>query len=218
MHFKLTIKNKTTGEEAVCVGEFTAEEWEILSDFRECSASISSAAMLQNGWKSSPLGWSQEKGWWSDDKTPDSHIREILHLLRPVILQKETTNYLRVIKMLSRRMDNERIRTVLNRWKDGFLQKVSQSYFTFAANELVLNSDKAFSLWLNAFEYHRDKDKKAELENALDTLPFNVAKNFFINGIIEKVDAISRLAKFIWDIEHCKPGDPVGLLGGKHFS
>jgi hypothetical protein len=218
MHFKLIVKNKATGEESLCDGEFTAEEWEILSDFRKCSEAISSAAMFQNGWKSSPLGWSKETGWWSDDKTPDSHVREILHLLRPVILQDETTNYSRVINLLYRKMDKDGIRTILNRWKDGFFQKVSQSYFTLVANELVLNSDKAFSLWLNAFEYHRDKDKKAELEKALGDLPFNVAKNVFINGIVEKVDAVSRLAKFIWDIGHGKPGDSVGLLGGKQFS
>ena len=55
------------------------------------------------------------------------------------------------------------------------------------------------------------------MEKALGDLPLNVAKNVFINGIVEKVDAVSRLAKFIWDIEHGKPGESVGELGGKHF-
>jgi hypothetical protein len=216
MHFNLTVKNEVTGVESVCSGEFPPEEASVLREFHECSVAISSAEMLKTGWKSSPLGWSKEGGFYSDDKTSISKIRELLHLLRPVILQSERTNFNKIINVLSRRMENEGVRSLLKRWKDGFSQKISQSAFTITANGLVLNSDEAFFLWLNAFEYHKDKDKQAEFKKALGALPFEIAMNIFTNSIVEKIDATSRLAKFIWDLEHSPPGDPVGMLGGRH--
>ena len=173
--------------------------------------------MLKDGWRSSPFGWSKEKGWWSDDKTPNAHVREILHLMRPILLQSEPTNYMRVLNIISRRMESDGVRTILNRWKNEFNQKESQKLYRIAANELVLNSDNAFFLWLNAFEYHRDKGKQKDLEYSLGTLPFDVAKNIFINGIVEKIIAITRLAKFIWDLVHRSKGESVRIINGKYF-
>lgn len=217
MRFKIVVKNKYTGIETVCSGEFAPEEVAVLRDFQAYSSELSSAEMFRNGWKSSPLGWSEQRGFYSEDKTPKSQIRELVHLLRPFVLQGENTNYFKVVNILSKRMDSVGIRALLKRWKDGFSQDPSQASVAISANGLLLNSDKAFFLWLNAFEYHRDKEKQTELEAALGSLPFELAKNVFINAAVVKVDAISRLAKFIWDIEHAAPGDPVGMIGGRAY-
>jgi hypothetical protein len=110
-------------------------------------------------------------------------------------------------------MNSEGIRFITNRWKKGFSGEISQSIMAINANNLTLNSDETFLLWGNAFEYHRDKEKQAQLEAALGPIPFEFAKNIFLNLMVEKVDAISRLSKFIWDIEHASLGDATGNLG-----
>jgi hypothetical protein len=215
MRFSLAIKNKKTGVESVCRGEFTDDEWLVLTEFLEFSHMVSTAEIIRKGWRSSSIGWSDARGFYSEDNTPESHIRELLHLLRPFVLQNERTNFYNVLNMISRRMDNEGIRAVLGRWKAGFSGQISQSAFTITANNLVLNSDRAFLLWVNALEYHKDRDKQAELNAALGGLPFEVAKNIFLNGMIEKIDSISRVSKFIWDIGNAKLGDSVGMLGDR---
>ena len=46
MQFKLKVKNNTTGDESICSGEFTALEWQVLSDFQKYSNEILTAEML----------------------------------------------------------------------------------------------------------------------------------------------------------------------------
>lgn len=71
MRFSIVLTNQKTGAEVILRGEFDPEEWEVLSDFRRYSAEIPTTAMLRDGWRSSPMGYSQGEGSTQRIKNPN---------------------------------------------------------------------------------------------------------------------------------------------------
>ena len=73
--------------------------------------------------------------------------------------------------------------------------------------EAVLNSEQVFQLWLNAYEYHRDEDKQARMEELHALLPFEWLRAMFLSMMIDRALAVLNIAAFIRFLEQGKPGD-----------
>jgi len=48
--------------------------------------------------------------------------------------------------------------------------------------------------WLNAYQYHRDEDKKEMFEQMKQIIPDNFTKGIFIHLLFDKTNAIKHLA------------------------
>lgn len=67
--------------------------------------------------------------------------------------------------------------------------------------EAVLNSAKTFQLWLNAYEYHKDEDKKAALDELRALLPFEWLRGMFVSMMLDRALAVVNIANFIRFLE-----------------
>ena len=54
-------------------------------------------------------------------------------------------------------------------------------------------SEKALSLYLNGFEYHRDRDKREQIEALFRVIPEGPSRALFLHLVIDKVAAIGQL-------------------------
>jgi hypothetical protein len=69
-----------------------------------------------------------------------------------------------------------------------------QEMIKISSNDVVINSEKVLLDWLNAEEYHRDKDKKEFLEELYKSFPEEASKTIFLNLLRDKTQAIYNLA------------------------
>lgn len=60
-----------------------------------------------------------------------------------------------------------------------------------------MNSDEAVDLWLNAFEYHPDQDKRAELKAMFAVFPEPTARALFLEMMLARASAVQQLAEFL---------------------
>ena len=63
--------------------------------------------------------------------------------------------------------------------------------------EIIINSEKALFVWLNAYEYHRDQNKKREIDRYHQLLPLDHSKAFFLMLLSDKIRAIAAIARFV---------------------
>ena len=67
--------------------------------------------------------------------------------------------------------------------------------------DLIVNSDKTLMTWLNAFEYHRDNDKRKLIEEIDKIIPEDFSRALFASMIIDKVRAVLELGDVITFLE-----------------
>jgi hypothetical protein len=73
---------------------------------------------------------------------------------------------------------------------------------TIASDETVLHSEDILMKWLNAYEYHRDRSKRAELDALHQVLPLEGSRAMFIYMMVDKLVAINEIGRFIWMLQH----------------
>jgi hypothetical protein len=188
-------------------GTLTLEEaeWGLLQRFAKYENELSRAVFVQAGLPhSTSFSYSQAGGWSPGDLPDDAQVREFLHLMRPFILESEDTYYHKVTGLLGRRLDLKKIRARLGSWKEWFTGRMSQSFMTFTAGDLVVNSQEALSLWLNAFEFHRNQDKAERFGRAFDTVPLEVLKGFFLDLLVSQAEAVQGVAAIIRDLQDAR--------------
>jgi hypothetical protein len=111
-----------------------------------------------------------------DVELPNIDDRSVLlHLMRPFVLQKESTFLPSICNILNKRIDDEIFREYINQKKNVFnIKKSTQPFYLTVNEDRMVNSDEMLQLWLNAYEYHRDEDKIKEIQEVIALLPFKV--------------------------------------------
>ena len=154
----------------------------------------------------------------------DAAVVEVLHCLRPFVLQDEDTYFFKVAKTLQSGVRDKRFNAYLKPYKDRFTgddQKdlirlytfnVDVSQFDpswiagevpqeFAGKHLQMNTEKALKLWLYAFEYHRNQDDQREYEQRTGGRPDELALTVFRSLLAGKIEAILKFANLLVALE-----------------
>jgi hypothetical protein len=148
------------------------------------------------------LNYKEGEGVTLSAKLPhDEEIMALLHRLRPLILNDEHASFNRVCGILGRRMEEPLVRGALKRQRqiyDGRRMR-EQLIVTSSVDtaEAIINSEETLFKWLNAFEYHRDQSKKAEIEQFHQLVPLDYSKAIFLMLISDKVRAISNVGGLV---------------------
>ena len=87
--------------------------------------------------------------------------------MRPFMLKREPTFFPSVRNVLAKQLTQPAFQQYLGLQKVIFGGRRCQT-FQFVADGLMINSAETLDLWLNAYEYHRDDDKRAVIETACD--------------------------------------------------
>ena len=144
------------------------------------------------------ISWTREDGFKSPPPLPpENHIREFLHVLRPFVLESENTYLPKVCGILARAINEPLFQKNLKQVQRSFNGKHSQAYFTLSSDDVILNSESTLRMWLNAFEYHRDQEKREKLESLHRSMPIDISKGLFIDLLRYKVEAIWWISAFL---------------------
>jgi hypothetical protein len=195
--FNIATTNAETGESERLSGEFDDGEWTQITRFLDRSWRLARCGIVQTQYDlkfgmSAKLG---EPTAFTATLPPERDIAEFLHTMRPFVLEREPTSFLKVRNILTRRLTIGSVRTHLDGLRDRYLGK--HIPFAIQANDLTLTSEDAVDKWLNAFEYHQDSDKQEELETMFRLFPEHNIRALFIYFMLQRASAIGKLGALI---------------------
>ena len=171
---------------------YTLEEWTTFQDYESYAVDLFQLRLFREGAPGRlDMKWDQQRGFSFETDIPDDEmIMTLLHKLRPFILNNESTNFGKVSNIIARRTESDQIRRFIKEQKEYYLGKKIQGMVKVLSNEVLLNSEEILQKWLNAHEYHKEKDKQVELECLLTVLPMQGMKAIFIMMLYDKAHAI----------------------------
>lgn len=196
---KFSMKIPKTGEETIILCSFDDSEWDYLEKFLQYANELSQVKFVRSGMQCSfKLKGERGKGVQALVQLPPwDDVTVFLHKLRPLSLQSEPTNFLKVRNILSKNLENPHIRQFLLKERDRFSGKLMQGEITFKSNDIIINSEKVLADWLNSHEYHRDKEKKEFVDSLHKVFPLDISKFFFICLLTDKTQAIFKMAGLV---------------------
>jgi hypothetical protein len=195
--FRVTITNKRTAEAETVVGEFPDDEWTALTQCQDAYQRLARCRMAQT---QHDLSWKISHSAGNSvihEATfpPDDDIDAFLLRMRPFVLEREKTHFYRVRNVLARRIPFALFHQHLDSVPDRYAGKTLG--FTLEVGGVPLAAPEAIDKWLNAFEYHLDTDKQAELHAMFRVFPEQSARALFVHAMIERAAAIGQLVPII---------------------
>jgi len=180
-------------------GEFSDSEFDQLSRYEQYVGELTETEILRKGAPGKlTINYDKTSGFnFVTELPPDDKLSALLHELRPFILQNEDTNFYKIQKILGKRFENDQFRSFLKSIRKYYQGEKITGMISITANGKLVNGDALVSTWLNAYEYHRDQEKREEMEKVSEVFPFEATRALLVMILYDKVDAIFIIANVI---------------------
>jgi len=194
--YKLKILLKDNDENISLSGKFEDEAWERLEEFTQYTEELLKTKFVQDGMSASlKISWNQDSGMVVSAKLPPwDDVMIFLYKFRPLGLQSESTYFFKICNILTKELMHPSFRSIIDEQREIFSGKRMQAQFQIQSDEIVLNSEKVLNDWLNAYEYHRDKEKREFIDSLHTMLPLEASKVIFLGLLTDKTRAINNIA------------------------
>jgi hypothetical protein len=196
--FEITMKLEGRND-VVVRGEFTEHEHRTLLQYLDQYDQLGQSKPLREGFPCEmSVKWKQGSELCVEASLPDNDTLGILlHRLRPFILTKEPASYIAVSGIVGRRVENVHLRQLLGRQRMLYDGRQFQQVVRIASNDMIVNSERVLSDWLNSHEYHRDPDKRKAVEALFARIPGELMRCILISMLVDKVQAIRNVASLV---------------------
>jgi hypothetical protein len=196
MRVSVTLKNEASGESEEVSGTLKDDEVQTLEEFVRYAEDLGNTTYMREG-PAAALEVRFDKG--KEPKVtptlPGADVADaFVHRLRPFILESEPTSYPRVSGMIARSLDHPLMRQFLRAHSDQWTGKTIRSQMHVSDNFGLLNSDESLMRYLNAYEYHRDRDKQERFEGPRGLLSDDGLRAFYLMLLTSKAKAVLRLS------------------------
>lgn len=180
-------------------GSFTDLEWECLGCFLVYVEKLTETDLIKNGGPGRlTMSFDENKSFSYETQVPEEdRVIGLLHRLRPFLLNNEDTQFNKICNILTKRLEAEEFRHFIKYLKDNFLGKESNNLIHVISNGVKINTEEMLHKWLNAHEYHRDRNKQRELESLHKLMPLDASRAMFIMMLYEKSRTIIVLANLV---------------------
>jgi hypothetical protein len=199
--FKVT--KPGSDEKDSVTAEFSEDEVECLRAYSRYVDELIAVKLVQDGVPCSvKLDYKEGEGTTvTSELPPDEDVVVLLHRLRPLILNNEHASFNRVTGILGKRIGEPLVRGAVKSQREIYDGRAMQRQIVVRSMakdvEIIINSEKALFVWLNAYEYHRDQNKKREIDRYHQLMPLDHSKAFFLMLLSDKIRAIAAIARFV---------------------
>lgn len=147
---------------------------------------------------------------WSGEMPPEDDVAAFLHRLRPFVLNDERSNFNRVCNILGRAIAHPGMTALLRQQRDEFAGRAFQSQLQLLSNGAVVNTEQVLQNWLNAYEYHRDPERRERLAKVHhELLPLEALRPVFVSMLIDKARAIGTVVAVVRMIVNRQKGQEL---------
>ena len=134
---------------------------------------------------------------YSVDLPPNDQVLALMHRLGPFVLKNEPTYFYKICNILGKQIKDEDFRKYLESVKNLFSGQNFRNIAVLRSNDIIINSEDTLKIWLNAYEYHRDPDKRVELEMLHKIVPIEASRAIFIMMLYDMSRAIFIISNMI---------------------
>jgi hypothetical protein len=196
LRFRVT--NSETREAIEFDAEFDDAEWALLRRFQEYAADLNDCEQVKAGLMNNyTIEFGTPDGMTVTSLPRRAVVAELVLYLRPFVLQNEDTYFTKITGVLSRRLNHERMRSMLRSRKDEFLNKHSRALYELTIGDVSLNTEETLQTWLNGAIYHRDEEKRLAVENLTKTMPAPVMNAIMLDLLAVKAACVLDVAQLI---------------------
>ena len=191
-----TVRLKLRGEEDQVlheiVGEFTHDDLTLFEKYKEQVARVKESALYKRDLPSiTNMEWRAGEGMkFTCGEYTNAELYELLHVLRPLILEREPTSFAKVVGLLGRRFKDKNYaahqRTLRKMFEDGELSM----YMQITVGEQPILDSSLLHIWLNGTQYHGDAEKATAWEKLESSLSTQTARGVVITQLQSKVKAL----------------------------
>jgi hypothetical protein len=173
------------------VADFTGAEIAVLSQYRSLAQRVRDCTLLQRGMTGfqgltfDGAGLSIRAGTCSS-----AELYELLHVLRPVTLQKERASFSKVLPLLANRLSDEVVHKFLQINQHTFQHGEMRLFFQVSVGDKQLFHESLLRTWLNGTQYHTDANKAADWAALEATLGEPSAKAVVMSQLRSKVVSV----------------------------
>ncbi|HVJ27407.1 MAG TPA: hypothetical protein VM493_07675 [Vicinamibacterales bacterium] len=185
----------SNGAKVALEAEFTPAESEALSRFALETDRLLQARVLRE--QSEGVGVTRRYDSYDEEKGITAERRnELLHRLRPFLLQRQPTYFYRVCEILDRRLQHESVHVYLEHQRAVFSGEAYRALLRGPAERpagtVVIDSEEISMKWLHGSEYHRDPDKFRSIEGQY-RVPLQGSAALIIMEMMDMAKAISNV-------------------------
>jgi hypothetical protein len=166
----------------------TEEEWRSIELFQRRSQELKAITIFSSDSQKYSAKLTMKVGdpVSFDIQLPEERdLKELLLVFRFFYLQKEPSNFLRVVNILSKYMQNELVTQVIRMykkcWKDALFGQELLIFF----NEEQLTAGKLLDLWFNAHYFHSAENAEQELAALNRALTPEFSKYMLVDSVLE---------------------------------
>lgn len=180
---------------AAVLGEFNEDDITQLRNFASQMSRVKQTLLLARGFSGiTNMRWEAGSGMvFTCAPFSNSELSELLHVLRPVMLEEERTSFQRTIALLGRRFKDKTFaqhsRSLRHIFEEGELSLYMQ--VRVGGQKLLHNS--ILKLWLNGTQYHSDQEKADAWAKLEKSLTENNARALAIELVHSRVKALLLL-------------------------
>jgi hypothetical protein len=192
---QLSINDETGQLVETISATFAPADFILLRSFVDLMSRVHTCTLLQRGMPAiGNIKWESGSGvTLTSEPYSNAELHELLHVLRPVILQKEAASFHKVSALLGRRFSNKSFAAHVNRLRTVFEHGELSMYMQISIGEQPLFDKSLLNLWLNGEQYHTDAEKAADWQALEMSLTTENARALVINQLQSKVKALANL-------------------------
>jgi hypothetical protein len=196
--FKLTLCTESLDEITVA-GELSDAELDSLNQYLHQYDELVQCRPMQEGFPcSTTVNWDKDLGLKVEAELPDRDTLSILlHRMRPFILQGEPSSYAKVAGILGRKLDSPILRRLLQEQRELYDGRKSQQLMRISSGDVLINSERVLSDWLNSHEYHRDPDKRKAIDDLFARMPGELMRAVLVSLVVDKIHAVRNMATIV---------------------
>jgi hypothetical protein len=188
----LSLKSEGGTVDEVISGTFDTNDVDLLRRFIRLVDRVRESTLLRNGLPNiTNISWNAEDGMkFTCRPYANSELHELLHVLRPLILQKESTSFHNIAGLLGKKFNSMHFRGHIKLLRTIFEDGELKPYMQISLGDQPLFDDSTLKLWLNAEQYHVDDEKAEKWQDFERSLNTENTRAFVITQLHAKVKAI----------------------------
>ena len=197
--FEIRLTNNDSNVSVTHLVEFAEEEWMQLREFVQYVLELEATKFVSEV-RGVMMNLNNRSGGdlsITIITPPDDEVSAFIHKLRRLILQCEFSCFLNVRKLISRKLRFPQLVPFMRWLLDLYEGKESQKLISLESNGCIINSEEMLQIWLNAYEYHSDRDKRECSESHTKIMPLAWNRGVFLNLLIDKANAIRQLGALV---------------------
>ncbi len=157
----LQFQHENGGPGAKLVGEFSDSDLDQLRAFSNQMERVEESSMVSRGFSGiTNMKWDARSGMeFIASECSNAELYELLHVLRPVMLERERTSFYKALALLGRRFADKGFSQYATYLRHVFEEGVLSGYMQIELNGQKLLHHSVLKLWLNGVQYHTDEEK-----------------------------------------------------------